>query len=309
MKYLEKYELKVNDNIIPILSLNKFSHLIGIPLKKLRQLADKADLYYSPFTKNIGGKSRKIDNPIGFLKNVQSRIHNRILKHIIFPNFVVGGIKGQNPLMHPRSHIKKPIVITIDVEDCYYSITNGHVFEVWHKYLGCSGSVSRLATKLSTTRGSLPLGAPTSTYLANLALLPSVYNASQIAKNYNFTLTQHVDDIAFSGYAMPTNFMKAIIKEFSRKNFKIKREKIYVMYSNSPQYVTKKLVNRKVSVSTKKRSNIRAALHELSLTNPNGSGYSKKYYSVHGRINDLKNSNITLAEKMMKRFAKIEKPN
>jgi RNA-directed DNA polymerase len=297
---------------LPILSLNKFSFHIGIRREKLENIAENSDAYYAPFQKKTGQEERLIDNPTGLLKEAQSRIHDRILSGISLPDYVIGGVKGKKPYEHPQRHINKPVVITLDVKNCFPSITNKQVFDVWHKQLKCSHEVARLATKLTTRKGHLPLGAPTSTDLANLALQPCLTNVMRIASEFGFLSDsngQYIDDLAFSGPILPKTFINSIVKEFLKHGFRIRRDKIKVMRSNEPQVVTKKVVNRKVSIPLKRRNKIRAALHNLKNMGTKDLTYKKQYRSLRGRINDLKDFHPNLAKKAEAEFDKLTNPD
>lgn len=299
-------------SIFPILSIRRFSYLSGIPRDKFEDVIKNTDVYYSPFTKQTGGKPRLIDNPTGILKQIQASINERILSHIQFPDFVIGGIKGRKPIEHPQRHINKKVVVTLDVKECFPSVTNGRIFEVWHKDLGCSSEVARLATRLTTIKGHLPLGAPTSNLLASLALLPCVKRIVEIAENYGFSaesIGQYIDDLAFSGGCLHENFITDVIREFSRHGFRIKRSKIKVMRSGGPQLVTKKLVNRKVGLPRQERGRIRSALHRLIQMNLDDHLYLKLYRSVRGRINYLSSFHTTLGKEYLEKMSGLTNPD
>ena len=308
MKSSERYELKLPKKVFPIHSPKKLAGLLSIPLKDLQELSERVGISYNPFSKKVGGKERIFDNPIGFLKEVQRRIHKYILRDIIFPDFVIGGIKNKDPLKHPSSHIKKTVIVTMDVKDCYPSVTNKHIYAVWYEQLKCSPPVSHLATKLTTINGHLPLGASTSTYLANLALLPCATISAQIAKKLGFTFTQHIDDFAFSGASSPEKLITSVIKEFSKNGFRMNRSKLEIMRSGSSQRVTKKIVNKKVSIPMSERSKVRSALHRLKNAEVTSLGYSASYRSVKGKIAHLKKFHLKCGSKMQKVLEHLKKP-
>lgn len=285
---------------------------MSIHKEKIEKLSNSAHLFYAPFPKKTGVKPRIIDNPTGLLKEVQKRINDRILAEISFPNFVIGGVKGRKPYEHPQRHINKPVVVTLDVKSCFPNITNKQVFNVWHKQLRCSSEVARIATKLTTRNGHLPLGASTSVCLANLTLQSCLTRVVKIAKDNGFSddsIGQYIDDLALSGYILPKDFIVSIIKEFQRHGIKIGRDKIKVMRSNEPQIVTKKVVNRKVSIPLKERNRIRAALHEMENMDPRDETFAKKYRSLQGRINNLGDFHSALAQKMWGKFNRFTNPD
>jgi hypothetical protein len=298
MTFSEPYDLELPSNLFPIISFNKFTRIIGIPKKKIFRVVEHIDKYYEPFLKVTGSKERAIDNPIGFLKEIQRNINKRILRHIGFPDFIIGGVKGRNPLDHPLLHIRKPIVITVDIKGCYPNITNKKVFDIWFKQLGCSSDVAHVATKLTTIGGHLPLGAPTSNCLANLAVFPCIKEVILLADRYGFKGSQYVDDSAFSGNSLNNKIITRIIQEFSRSGFSIKRSKIQVMKANKSQRITGKIVNKKISIPRRERDKIKSAVYELKKTSRDDYGFIKRYQSVKGRIDSVKKFHPNFAKKM-----------
>ena len=65
---------------------------------------------------------------------------------------------------------------------------------------GFSPDVASVITKLTTFKGHLPQGAPTSTTLANLVFLPTGLKLNEIAKQHNLRFTIFVDDVTFSSH-------------------------------------------------------------------------------------------------------------
>src|SRR6185436_20457188 len=75
------------------------------------------------------------------------------------------------PQTNAFQHLGKHLVVRIDIQDFFSSITDRQIYSVWADKLGNSPPVASLLTTLTTYRRHLPQGAPTSTYLANLVLL------------------------------------------------------------------------------------------------------------------------------------------
>lgn len=276
------------ESIFPIYSPTKFAVLLGIPLKGLKKIADKAQDYYDPFTDK---NERFIDNPRGILKEIQSRIHKRILRQYEYPSYLIGGIKGRSALGHLVKHTGKPVVLTADIEKCFPSITNRKVFEAWRYRLGCSPVVAHLATKLVTRDGHVPLGASTSTLITYLVLIPSLDRINAILKKEGMgELTQWIDDMALSGSGFSNDLISKIAKKFAKEGLKIHRtkDKLRIMRSSSPQHIIKKNVNKKVSIPSFKRNRVRAALEEIKRSNPGTPDYEKKCLSVKGRIHEIR---------------------
>lgn len=288
-----------------IFSPNHFARLLSIPREKLEATAESAFSHYSPYEKKKpNGKIRKIDNPHENIKQIQKRIYSVLLKNLNYPVYVTGGVSGRNPVAHAIIHKQAPVVVTIDIKRCFPSITNGMIFQVWRKMLNCSPTVSRLATKLTTFRGYLPQGAPTSTALANLVLLPAMSRIVSIASSYQMRQPSiYIDDLALSGGGLDSELITLVAKEFSRIGLKIGRgKKNKVMRQGKPQEVISKGVNKHLVIPRRNRKKIRVALHQLEMaTIPD----LKSYRSVKGRILSIKLLHPSEARELMERFDKL----
>lgn len=95
-----------------------------------------------------------------------------------------------------------------------------------------SPGVSRLLTQLTTYKGRLPQGSPTSSSIANLVFVKTGKNLDTFAKQYKLTFTSFIDDLSFSS---PFDFKaksNAILEMITRDGFKISHNK--TNYSRSP---------------------------------------------------------------------------
>ena len=270
-------------------SPKRIAWLIGIPIEQLRTVVADVERFYDPFVKKEPGKKlRLIDNPVGQLKEIQRRLNKRILAGQSLPAVMIGGVRGKDPLDHPRLHVGRKVVVTIDVKNCYPSITNMQVFKIWRYRIGCSPDVASLLTRLTTRLGHLPLGAPTSTPLGNLVLESIVLAVKLLVEQHELRLSQFIDDSALSGASLSDAIIIDVVRVFSRHGLRVNRKKIKVMRSGSSQTVTGRTVNRTLTLPSKRRKKVKAALHELMTTPTQSSDYTKRYRSVEGRIRDLK---------------------
>ena len=294
-------------SVFPILSLNRFARLLGIPPAYLKQLAERAPAHYRTFWDKKEKEPRWIEEPSDTLKAVQRKINDALLRSVPLPQFVIGGVKGRKYQEHPELHVGQPVVVTIDVKKCYPNVTERQICAVWRR-LGCSNRVASLATKLTVFRGHLPTGAPTSPALANHVLLPASRRAYALAQEKGLRLSQYIDDLAVSGLSIPDDFITSAIKEFAREKVKIGRKKTKVMPRSDRQIVTKRLVNRRVALPLKERKNVRAALHELTKTNWDDPRYAERYHRVLGQISHLRAHHTAQGTRLMAKFATLNKP-
>src|SRR5262249_40855931 len=129
-------------------------------------------LYYRSFSisKRAGGR-RQIDAPRVFVKTIQKWILRNVLYTRQLPPFVTGFVPGRSILTGAHLHVGKKYLMKVDIKDFFGSVTAEMVLTVF-KSFGYPEKVSRLLTHICTFRNSLPQGAPTSPYLANIVFLP-----------------------------------------------------------------------------------------------------------------------------------------
>jgi len=291
-----------------IRSPGQFAQLIGLPVVDLEHLVTQIPTHYSPRFERKNGKVRRIDRPSETLKAIQRTINDKLLSKVRLPKYVIGGVKGRRHREHPAAHVGQPIVVTLDVRECYPRITGGQIFAVWRR-LGCSRKVAKLATKLTVLNDYLPQGAPTSTNLANFVLFPAVQRISELAAQMGLKrLGQYVDDLAFSCTSLPDRFITSTVREFSREAIKINRKKVIVMRAGGRQVVTKRLVNRRVALPISERKKVRVALYQLTATSPQDPKYTKRYRSVHGRIGYLAQYHPRVGSKLLIKFKTLPQP-
>ncbi len=270
-------------------SPKKVGWTLHIPHTRLLDIAKNPERFYKPFPKKrLGREPRQIDNPTGELKVIQKRLNQAILRVVPLPSFMIGGVWKRDPLDHARCHVGQRVVVTIDVRDCFPSITHRQVFSVFRGRVGCSPTVAKLLTRLTTYQGHLPLGASTSTTLANLVLAPILEEVVALVRRNELQVTQFIDDTALSGADLDATVLTEIAVVLSRNGLRLGREKIKVMRSGWAQMVTGKTVNRQLSIPLKRRKAVRAALHTLAKVERHDAAYEGLYRSLEGRIQEVR---------------------
>lgn len=138
----------------------------------LRVVDRRIEKYYRPFSLSRPGKKpRQIDRPVGALKFIQSRIKQYLLASFPFPHTLHGCVPGRSPLTNAGAHGQPPLLVNLDLASFYPSVTCAMVHAVWRDVFHFGPAIATLLTRLTTYRGHLPQGAPTSGYLANIVLL------------------------------------------------------------------------------------------------------------------------------------------
>ena len=105
----------------PVVSIRRMSALLQRSREDLERIAGHAGRYYDPFDRQRrdGGKWRHIDNPMGELKTIQSRIYRAVLATYEFPPNVMGGLRGRSIKDNMRPHLGQPLLVTLDIKGCF----------------------------------------------------------------------------------------------------------------------------------------------------------------------------------------------
>lgn len=191
----------------------------------------KLDKFGNPKLDNNGIPKKRIINPSKRrLKVLQNRINKNILSKIQIPDYAFGAVKGKSNITNAKQHQGKKYKFTTDLKDFFPSISNKSVFQMFLRH-GFSPSVSRILTQLTTYKGRIPQGAPTSSTVANLVFIRTGDILQKLSKTYGLTFTSFVDDLTFSS---KTDFKDKVpeILDVISQEFKISHKK--TNYSRNP---------------------------------------------------------------------------
>jgi len=257
---------------LSLYSIRRLERLLGLSRGHMRALAAFAGRYYSPFEKptkpqpfqrKFGPpKLRIIDNPERELKIAQSLIAKRLLKPLLLPPNIMGGIKGRSVLDNASLHKNSRVLLKIDIKRFFPSITNRHVYCVWRKMLDCSPRSSSLLTKLTTFQRHLPQGAPTSTMLANLVLYSCDGLIREECRVRNIQYSSWVDDLAFSSDD-PRPVISVVIKVLREHGFRVSRGKLEIIGPGRRKVLNGVVLGRRFGIPPDRLSRIRAGIHNL----------------------------------------------
>ncbi len=245
---------------------------LGCNVDELEQLAESAKSFYKPFelipklrpfAKKPPKKPRPIDNPAGKLKNIQDRINKALLEPILMPEHVFGAVKHRSIIGNAQRHQGAPVLVSLDIRQCFPSVTNAHVYSVWANVLGCSPSVASLLTKLTTYKRHLPQGAPTSPALANIFIWsvdgPIRENCADLGVEYS----TWIDDLAFSG-DNAREIIQIAVEALRVNGLRISHKKTVIMGSGQTKTLTGTRLGRRTLRAPKKICDrARSGIHKL----------------------------------------------
>ena len=278
----------------PLKSLRELEFLLGVDRAALRHLASNWRENYAPFNQSKPskphtkdpepGKARRIDNPCKELKQVQTRILERLLQPVTLPNFLFGAVRKKSVRSHAKEHLGAKLVVKMDIKSYYPNVTTHHVLKVWREILHCSPRVAALLTQLTTCEWRLPQGAPTSPALANL-FLASIYGPVLAAcAERDIIVTVWVDDLTFSGQDA-REVMELVRQTLAANGLKDSRKKRYILDSQSTKMITGvRLGKDELRACKLKIREIRAGIHNVKIGRLTSRGRAKDIESLQGKI-------------------------
>jgi RNA-directed DNA polymerase len=263
----------------PDAKLNLFSMitcetLLGANREHLRFVADNAGSYYRPFPKKdrvrpFQKKStrtrkplRPIDNPCGELKILQRRINEKLLKRVVLPQYLCGGVRGKSVLDNVLLHMGAPVLVTVDIKSFFRRITNRQVYAVWNSTLNCSPKIAALLTQLTTFERHLPQGAPTSSLLANLVMYSIDRPIREECARHGVQYSTWVDDLAFSGKEA-REVIPIVVGSLRSAGFSVSHRKLKIMGPGTRKVLNGILMGRFPGVLPDRIARLRSGIHKL----------------------------------------------
>jgi RNA-directed DNA polymerase len=220
--------------------INTIKHLafvLKVTPSEIQQIIDNIDQFYyekielkknkdgSPKLDKFGSQKKRILHPsILKLKIIQQRILKDILVNLPLSDYAYGAVKGRDNVKNGRRHKGNYHVFTTDLKDFFPSIRHPQVFEMFQQF-GFSSTVSRALTQLTTYKGKIPQGAPTSPAVANLVFTRTGKKLQEIARMHHLTFTAFIDDLTFSSPKDFKDTIQQIIKVITDDGFRISHSK------------------------------------------------------------------------------------
>jgi retron-type reverse transcriptase len=237
--------------------------------KQLRWMARNSRLFYKEFKiPKANGESRIILAPQGRLLTQQRWILRKMLDRATPHKYACGFVKGRSILDNARPHVGRKVVIRIDLQDFFPSISHRQVRKVFEQ-LGYPYRVASLLANLCTVDGFLPQGAPTSPAISNMVCGKLDRRFAGLKEKLKFRYSRYADDLVFSSDddRLPNliPFFKQVLRE---EGFAVNQGKIRIMRQGQKQKVTGIVVNQKTSVDREHVRRLRAAVHRLKTQGP-----------------------------------------
>ncbi len=260
---------------------------LGLSIPHLRWLAFHTEVaarvHYISFTvpKRSGGV-RTLSAPHRKLATAQQWILRQILDRLPVTAAAQGFIAGRSILTNARQHAGRTVVVNLDLEGFFPTITFPRVRSVFQR-LGYSPAIATILALLCTEcprrqveydgkpyhvatgpRG-LPQGACTSPALSNQVASRLDRRLGGLAAKLGLAYTRYADDLTFSGDAAfneRVGYLMARVRQLAEaEGFAVNEKKSRVLRRNAAQAVTGLVVNDRPGVPRAEVRRVRAILH------------------------------------------------
>lgn len=271
---------------LKIYKLEHLAFLLQISLNDLKDISSNISKYYyqiekTKLDKNGKQKVRIITPSTEKLKQIQKKIHQKILIKIPLPQNITGAVKGSDNIKNAKYHQGNKYKFATDLKSFFPSVSHHHVIKTLLKH-GCSKQVASLITKLTTYKGELPQGAPTSSTLANLVFLPTDFKLINFCKEHDIKYTRYVDDLSFSAKKDFKEKSLEILNIIKEDQFKISHKKTFYTSGvaeftgiqvknntiNVPQRIREK--SKQKTLNENQKEGINHYINRVANTNKNG---------------------------------------
>ena len=275
---------------LKILQIRSMKHLclhLDTSEQELNDICRCPERFYKEGPQNIKGKIRYISTPRGRLRIILDRLQ-RLLQRIELDSSIHGGRRGRSYLTNALPHLRKPVLIELDIRDFFPSVTILMVYTAFTHRLMCTPDVARYLTRLTTLHGTLPQGSPTSTIVASIVIEPLAQRLRGLARAHKGDNSQYLDDITISGPRHIAQLCPLVEKIVKSEGFFINASKTKVRYQSDEQIVTGVRVNQSIDVPSEKIKEAKELLQRLK----NGNKLSRQeLLSLKGKINHITTHN------------------
>jgi len=276
-----------------ISTVESLASALRINSADLKAMAGSASRLYSDFEiLKRDGSPRFVAGPYQNLKIIQKRINRQILERVDYPPYLFGGLAERNYVQNAQVHSGARVVIALDVRDFYQSIRKPAVFELFKYFFCFSNEVAEVLTNLCTRGGSVPQGACTSSFLANLIFYKLEHRLVLSLADQGLRYTRLIDDISISSpQPVSKSRSEMLIKQVAAMlkvgGFKLKNKKTRVTSDSNPEelmLVTGLWLNRGAPrVSREERQDIRLEVRKCTL-NSRVERISEEFHELHSRV-------------------------
>lgn len=244
--------------------LSAVSERLDVPLEYLEAISPS---YRETRIPKDGGGSRYLQIPDEKLKQVQKKILRRLLAALNSHPFCYGFEAGTSIVHAAVPHTNRFVVVKMDIRRFFESTSADRVCD-YFRFIGWDEAAAKRLAELTTYKGYLPQGAPTSPRLSNLVNFGMDELLASIALAHGGSYSRYADDITMSFDKMSGRRIRGIVQEVRRVLDKFGyvmhgKSKLKIFRRHQRQEVLGLVVNDGVRLPRKTRRWLRAVQHRL----------------------------------------------
>ncbi len=291
------------------------------------------------------GAARLIEEPKPLLKHVQRVILRELLDAVPVHDAAHGFRRGRSAVSYAAGHAGRQIVIHLDLEDFFGTVTAGRVYGIFRR-CGYPERVAHLLTSLTTSSTPahvwndrpqplpgagaggdfrvgqhlryphLPQGAPTSPAIANLATFRLDGRLAGLAGAARLRYSRYADDLAFSGDtrigpARAQRLVRTVEAIAVQEGFRVNRAKTSFRRSHQRQMLAGVVVNDRPNVAREEYDVLKAILCNSRRLGPDSQNRNRHpNFAAHllGRISRVGQLNPTRGDRLLATYNQINWP-
>ncbi len=250
-------------------TVDELGAFFSVSIKTLDEILISPTYQTFQIPKKKGG-FRIITSPDMALKKIQQKIALQLQMAYPKPKSVYGFVAMDkrvdfvNPIIaNAFNHINKKYILSIDIHHFFESIYSTTIYHLFRSApFHFPEKIALILTRLTTYKGCLPTGAPTSPMLSNFIMLEIDRNFEGFALKHSIDYSRYADDLTFSSN-LPieeesVNQIKKILFPFV-----LNPSKTRIKNQSQQQKVTGIIVNQKINIDRKWLKKLRAMLYDF----------------------------------------------
>lgn len=172
----------------------------------------------------------------------------------------------RNILTNAQSHLNRAWMLNADFLDFFHQVRQQEVFEIFFAPpFNFSEELAMLLMRLTTYKGRLPMGAPTSPVLSNFATIGLDFDLLDFSKKNRWTYTRYADDLTFSSNSAITDGHLLEIRGICNMyGYVFNEKKVKIFSPAMPKTVTGLKVSDCVGLPDDYAENLSAEIQKLA---------------------------------------------
>ena len=251
--------------------------LLNVELSQLDELKELKEKSIYLFTKHqIPKKQNPLKHRIVYkvnddsVKNLYKKLNFKLFwflkfKNIGFPHECsFGYTRGKGIADNAKQHCNKKLVMKIDIENFFNSITHSKITDKLHKLSKLNKDLCKEIASFCCINNILPLGLNTSPLISNIVCFDMDAEIHKYCIENNITYTRYVDDVSVSSDNDIISHKERIYKIITNHKFKPNEEKFRITKNGMAHFVTGLSVSdNKPHVPKKMKQMIRQKLYYI----------------------------------------------